>query len=107
MSECFAHIEYFLDNFINYLDQCIENFFKTNNFNKYNRRIEDKEIVNNIVVSQQKINSDQQNCKRRSPNNLENHSVSYDQVVDKKKMNYNSFNISNDEKIIENEWDIV
>ena len=98
MSECFAHIEYFWDYFINYLDQCIENFFKTNNFNKYNRRIEDKEIVNNIVVSQPKINSDQQNCKRRSPKIIENH---------KKKINYNSFNISNDEKIIENEWDIV
>ena len=98
MSECFAHIEYFLDNFINYLDECIENFFNTNNFTKYNKRIEDRDIVNNIVVSQPKIIPDQQNCKRRSPKIIENH---------KKKMNYNSFNISNDEKIIENEWDIV
>ena len=33
--------------------------------------------------------------------------MSYEQVVEKKKMNYNSFNISNDEKKFENEWDIV
>ena len=96
MSECFAHIEYFLDYFINYLDQCIENLFKTNNFNKYNRRIENREIVNNIVVSPVV-----------SPKIIENHSMSYEQVVEKKKMNYNSFNISNDEKNFENEWDIV